>query len=421
MLSKSRFCFPLFVLFQITTHPVAAAPKAALEIFSYWTSGSEAAALNALLDLYKAQNPGVEIVNATVAGGNGSAALPVLQARLLGGNPPDTWQTHPGSELFNRYVAAGKCESVTELYVSEGWLKVVPAQLVDLMSQQGQTYCVLAGVHRANVLWYNKKVLEKEGITIGEKISFQELLAAADKLHTAGITALAVGDSGVWASTCLLENCLLASLHASGWNSLCGNQIHWDDPRVVAAVRSYKQLLEIENPDHAALSWDQAIAKVLEGKCAFSVMGDWAYGEFKKANQKDNEDFGWVNFPGTEGSFIMVGDGFTLATGAPHKSETLQWLKVLGSKEGQLAFNKIKGSIPVRTDINPKEFGAYHQWSMSSFAHDSIVPSVFEGEATSPAFQQALNDAVSAFSADRNVDRFVKTMISAAAENASSD
>jgi len=157
----------------MTAHPVAAAPKAALEIFSYWTSGSEAAALNALLDLYKAQNPGVEIVNATVAGGNGSAALPVLQARLLGGNPPDTWQTHPGSELFNRYVAAGKCEPVTELYASEGWLKVVPAQLVDLMSQNGQTYCVLAGVHRANVLWYNKRVLEKQGITIGEKITFK--------------------------------------------------------------------------------------------------------------------------------------------------------------------------------------------------------------------------------------------------------
>jgi glucose/mannose transport system substrate-binding protein len=418
---KSLFCFPLFVVFQMTAHPMDAAPKAALEIFSYWTSGSEAAALNALLDLYKAQNPGVEIVNATVAGGNGSAALPVLQARLLGGNPPDTWQTHPGSELFNRYVAAGKCEPVTQLYASEGWLKVVPAQLVDLMSQHGQTYCVLAGVHRANVLWYNKRVLEKQGITIGDKISFQELSAAADKLHAAGITALAVGDSGVWASTCLLENCLLANLQASGWNSLCSNQIRWDDPRVVAAVRSYKQLLEIENPDHAALSWDQAIAKVVEGKCAFSVMGDWAYGEFKKANLKDDEDFGWVNFPGTEGSFIMVGDGFTLATGAPHKSETLQWLKVLGSKEGQLAFNKIKGSIPVRTDVNPKEFGAYHQWSMNSFAYDSIVPSVFEGEATSPAFQQALNDAVSAFSADRNIDRFVKTMVGAAAESASSD
>ena len=58
---------------------------------------------------------------------------------------------------------------------------------------------------------------------------------------------------------------------------------------------------------------------------------------------------------------------------------------------------------------------------MNSFAHDSIVPSVFEGEATTPAFQQALNDAVSAFSSDKNGDRFVKTMVGAAAESASSD
>src|SRR5580704_16185726 len=182
MSSKSLVCFPLFLLFQMTAHPVAAAPQAALEIFSYWTSGSEAAALNALLDLYKAQNPGVEIVNATVAGGNGSAALPVLQARLLGGNPPDTWQTHPRSELFNRYVAGGKCKQVTQLYASEWWRKVVPAQLVNLMSQNGQTYSVLAGVHRADVLWYNKKVLEKQGITISDTLTFQEFLASANKL-----------------------------------------------------------------------------------------------------------------------------------------------------------------------------------------------------------------------------------------------
>jgi glucose/mannose transport system substrate-binding protein len=421
MLSKIRFCFPLFLLFQTTATPVDAAPKAALEIFSYWTSGSEAAALKALLDLCKEQNPGVEIVNATVAGGNGSAALPVLQARLLGGNPPDTWQTHPGSELFNRYVTAGKCEPVTQLYASEAWSKVVPAQLVHLMSRNGETYCVLAGVHRANVLWYNKKVLAKQGITIGDTLTFQEFLAAANKLLTAGITPLAVGDSGIWTSTCLLENCLLANLHASGWNDLCNNKIPWNDPRVLAAVRWYKQLLDFENPNHAALSWDQAIASVIEGKCAFSVMGDWAYGEFKKASQKDNEDFGWANFPETEGSFDMVGDGFTLATGAPHRNEALQWLKILGSKEGQLAFNKIKGSIPVRTDIDSKEFGPYHQWSMNSFAHDSIVPSVFEGEATTPAFQQALNDAVSTFSGDKNVDRLVKTMVAAAAESSSSD
>src|SRR2546421_2315003 len=92
-----------------------------LEVFSWWTSGGEAAALDALFKVYKEKNPGVEIINATVAGGGGSAARPVLQARLAGGNPPDTWQTHPGLELIDQYVAAGYCEPVTDIYTSEGW------------------------------------------------------------------------------------------------------------------------------------------------------------------------------------------------------------------------------------------------------------------------------------------------------------
>src|SRR6202171_2229283 len=81
-----------------------------LEVFSWWTSGGESAALDALFNVYKRQDQGVEIINATVAGGGGSAARPVLQTRLAGGNPPDTWQSHPGWELLGQVVEAGYCE-----------------------------------------------------------------------------------------------------------------------------------------------------------------------------------------------------------------------------------------------------------------------------------------------------------------------
>ena len=58
-----------------------------LEVFSWWTSGGEVAALNALFDHYKKLYPGVGVINATVAGGSGSAARPILQTRLAVGNP----------------------------------------------------------------------------------------------------------------------------------------------------------------------------------------------------------------------------------------------------------------------------------------------------------------------------------------------
>src|ERR1700739_5162671 len=76
-----------------------------LEVFSYWTSGSEASALDALFQVFKQRNPNVEVINAAIAGGSGTNAMPVLQARLAGGNPPHTWPSPPRAELFSRTLA----------------------------------------------------------------------------------------------------------------------------------------------------------------------------------------------------------------------------------------------------------------------------------------------------------------------------
>ena len=132
----------------------------------------------------KRRNPGVEIINATVAGGGGSAARPVLQARLAGGSPPDTWQTHPGWELLGQYVEANYCEPITELYKSEGWDKVVPKTLIDVVTKDQKSYAVLVGVHRGNVLWYNKKLLQKHGVNVGDKMTMEEFFRSGGEAQS---------------------------------------------------------------------------------------------------------------------------------------------------------------------------------------------------------------------------------------------
>jgi glucose/mannose transport system substrate-binding protein len=389
-----------------------------LEVFSWWTSGGEAAALDALFNVYKKREAGVEVINATVAGGAGSAARPVLQARLAGGNPPDTWQTHPGWELLGQYVEAGYCEPITDLYKSDGWDTAFPKELVvNLMTKDRKIYAVLAGIHRGNVLWYNTKLLEKNGIKVGNTMTFERFFAACDRLKAAGISALGVGDSGIWASAQLFENTLLGVVGPKGWTNLFSGTMQWDDPKVKEAIKLFAKMQDYVNPDHSALTWDQAIKALMEGKVAFSSMGDWADGEFLKANLKEKEDFGWVCHPGTDGSFIIVADGFTLAKGAPHREAALAWLKSIGSKEAQEAFNPLKGSIPARTDVDRSKFDAYHQWSMDSFTKDKPVASCVHGEAAPAAFQQALNDAVTAFLVDKNVDNFANALVQAARES----
>jgi glucose/mannose transport system substrate-binding protein len=406
------FCFA--ALAPLSTQ---AADNKKLEVFSWWTSGGESAALEALFAVYRRQYPAVEIVNATVAGGGGSAARPVLQTRLAGGNPPDTWQSHPGLELIGQYVDPGYCEPITDLYKSDGWDTAFPKELViNLMTKDRQIYAVLAGIHRGNVLWFNTKLLEKNGIQMSDQMTFDQFFAACDKLKEAGIAPIGVGDSGIWASAELFENTLLGVLGPKGWVDLFAGTIQWDDARVKGAMRLFAKMLNYVNADHSALTWDQAIQQLIEGKVAFSSMGDWADGEFVKARLKEKDDFGWVNHPGTSGAFIAIADGFTLAKGAPHKEAALAWLKSIGSKEAQEAFNPLKGSIPARTDVDRSKFDAYHQWSMDSFAKDKVVGSCVHGEAATAAFEQALNDAVTTFVVDKNVETFANALVQAAKE-----
>ncbi len=385
-----------------------------LEVFSWWTSGGEAAALDSLFQAFSAVNPDVEIINATVAGGGGSAARGVLQTRLAGGDPPDTWQIHPGFELLGQYVEPGFVAPVTDLYQEQGWLDVTPPALVDMMTKDGEVYQVTVGVHRGNGFWYNKKLLEENGVSVGETMSVDEFFDIAEKLDAAGVTPLCVGDSGIWTSAQLFENTMLGVMGPEKYAGLWDGSTAFDSAEVKEAMQVYGRMLDYQNDDHSALSWDQAIKKLQEGGCAFSSMGDWAYGEFVNAGLEDNVDFGWVSHPGTAGSFMIVADGFPLANGAPNELAARNWLRVLGSKEAQEAFNPLKGSICARTDCDRAKFGPYHNWSMDSFAADALVPTVVHGSAAPADFQQALNDGVTIFVVDRDVDAFASALVQAA-------
>jgi len=259
-------------------------------------------------------------------------------------------------------------------------------------------------------------VLDANGITVGDKLSSDEFLAAAAKLKAAGVTPLCVGDSGIWASTELFENTLAGGIGADAYKGLYTGATNWDSDGVKAALTTYGKYLDFENTDHATLSWDQAVAKVMDGSCAFSSMGDWSYGEFIKANKVFGTDFGWVAHPGSDGIFVAVDDGFGVPKGVKNAENAKTWLKALMTPEAQAEFNKLKGGIPVRSDVDKAQFDEYHQITITSFAADAIVPTTVHGAAAPAAFVQALNDAITSFNTDRNVDAFTATMVKAATD-----
>jgi len=391
--------------------PVAPAGK--VEVFSWWTGGGEAAGLEAMIGVFAESDPNIEFVNAAVAGGAGTNARAVLATRLQAGDPPDSWQGHAGQELIGTYVAGGQIEALNDLYEAEGWLDVMPETLIPLISQDGNIYSVPVNIHRANVLWYNPGVLSANGVEV--PTTMDEWLAAMETLQAAGVTPLALGEQ--WTKMHLFETVLLGTLGPDAYNGLWDGSTDWGSAEVKTALDNYATVLSYANTDSASLTWQDASQLVLNGDAAFNVMGDWAAGYFIELGKTANTDYGWAPVPGGVGVFQFLSDSFVLAVGAPDPEAAIAWLKVAGSREGQEAFNPVKGSICARTDCDVSLFGEYLQSAMSDWSTDTVVGSLTHGVVANDSWKTEIDTALGLFLADGDVDGFQSALVAACASS----
>ncbi|CAG0969310.1 Multiple sugar-binding periplasmic receptor ChvE [Anaerolineae bacterium] len=388
-----------------------AGPAGKVEVFSWWTGGGEAAGLEAMMGVFSAQYPNIEFINAAVAGGAGTNARAVLATRLQAGDPPDSWQGHAGQELIGTYVAGKQIEPLNDLYESEGWLKVMPETLIPLISNDGNIYSVPVNIHRANVLWYNPGLLKDNGVEV--PTTMDEWFAAMDKLQAAGVQPLALGEQ--WTKMHLLETVLLGTLGAEKYNGLWDGSTDWASPEVTTALENYKKVLTYANTDSASLSWQDAAQLVVNGDAAFNVMGDWAEGYFRELGKTPKADYGWAATPGSVGVFQFLSDSFVLAVGAPDPEGATAWLKIAGSKEGQEAFNPVKGSICARTDCDKTLFGEYLQSAMDDWSTNVVVGSLTHGVVANDSWKTEIDTALGLFIASQDVATFQSALVAACA------
>ncbi len=366
-----------------------------IEVFTWWTAAGEVEALDALVGVFQSRYPGIDFIDAAIAGSAGENARAALAARLQDYRPPDSWQAHAGQEIAP-YADAGLLEPINFLFEQYGWLAVLPPQLISLISQEGNIYSMPVGIHRANVLWYNPDLLAQNGIAL--PTTQAEFLAALETLKVAGMEApLALAEP--WTDTHLFETLLLAALGPKAYAGLWTGVTDWNSPDVMAAIEQFTAVLGYVNADANDLTWQQAAQRLSDGQAAFYVMGDWADGYYRSRGLTLSEDYDWTPVPGTSGVFQFLADSFVLPVGAAHRQAAIAWLTVAGSKVGQDAFNTLKGSIPARRDADRQRYGAYQQAAMSDWNTNALVGSLSHGVVATDAWRSEIEEALQQFRA----------------------
>lgn len=413
-----------------TSAPAASTGKSDVEIFSWWVGPGEADGLAAMIKIFAAKYPQYNLVNAAVAGGAGSNAKAVLATRLQAGDPPDSWQAHAGQETIANYVAANQVKPLDDFFKSTGFGDVLPKTLIPLISKDGHPYSVPVDIHRSNVMWYNPSVLKAAGVTMpdGGFKTWDDFFAACDTIKAAGKTCLSMGNEGFTAMH-LFENVVIGTIGADKWNGLWTTPptTDWAGADMKQAIANYAKALSYVNSDASTLSdWQPASKMVADGDAAFNIMGDWAYGYFANAAPnglalKPHTDFDWTPTPGTQGIFVFLSDSFVLPANNKNPDGTMAWLAVAASKEGQEAFNPLKGSICARTDCDASKFSEYSQDAMKDWTSNTVVGSLTHGVVAAPAWSTSIDTALKLFIASDLGDSAQATFLQGLAAACKSD
>ena len=410
----------LFLSISLALGLTAGAQAAEIEVLHYWTSGGEAKSVAELKKMLEAK--GHEWKDFAVAGGGGESAMTVLKTRVVSGNPPAAAQIKGPS--IQEWGDEGVLANLSSVAQAEGWDKLLPGVVADVMKYNGKYVAVPVNVHRVNWMWVNPEVFKKAGANV--PTTWKEFFVAADKIKAAGMTAVAHGGQP-WQDATMFESVVLGVGGAEFYNQAFVEL----DPKalnsstMIDALNTFHKIKNYTDPGSPGRDWNLATAMVINGEAGMQFMGDWAKGEFTAAGKVPGKDYICTAAPGTAGDFTFNIDSFVMFNLQDKEQQKGQndLASTVISAPFQEIFNLNKGSIPARLNMPMDKFDDCAKLSAKDFVKtakaNTLVPSMAHGMSTFASTQGAIYDTVTEFynsdsiTAEEAAEKLVKAVAAA--------
>jgi raffinose/stachyose/melibiose transport system substrate-binding protein len=174
-------------------------------------------------------------------------------------------------------------------------------------------------------LYYRKDLFEKAGIT-SVPTTYEELLAANDKLKAANIVPLSIGGKFGWNTMRLLDSLIEMTCGADVHNQLKQLQTTWSTECVTKAYVELRKWVDSGYLPQNFLGIDPGEAKipVYRGEAAMLYEGDWNVGTLI-ADGEDPAGYDFFPFPtGTERLSFFV-EMYLISKNSKHKDEAAKF------------------------------------------------------------------------------------------------
>ncbi|MEM8663678.1 MAG: ABC transporter substrate-binding protein, partial [Pseudomonadota bacterium] len=257
---------------MLSTTATGAFAEPKTNMLHQWDSGSDAAAIAKLGEMYEAAGGAWE---QTSIAGHTANTLAKLRADVVAGNAPPAVQLK-GPEIAE-WNQTGMTAALDDLAAEEGWDSVVAPELLEVMKPTGSWVAAPMNIHRVNWVYAGVEAMKKAGIE-GVPKTWAEFNEACEKAAAAGLVCIGHG-SADWSDATTFDSIVYGmdlDLYRKAFTEADTDAMRSDE--MIAAFEQYRKMVNWMDPGIPGRPWETALAMVTNAEAVFFLMGDWTLG-----------------------------------------------------------------------------------------------------------------------------------------------
>ncbi|WP_150308237.1 ABC transporter substrate-binding protein [Planctomonas psychrotolerans] len=299
---------------------------------------------------FEEANPDIDIV---LEERSTDAHKDALRTTLGTSGAPDIFFSWAGPGLGGEFIEAGASLDLAEYYEEYGWEERFSEAAMGTVTQYGG-YDGVPYTQRGEALFYNKELFAEAGIDAAPT-SYDELVAAAEKLTAAGITPIQFGGTVNWHVMRLLDSILETKCGEDGYQALVSGEASWADEECVTETFTEFQTWTSEylNPGFISINNDESSALFFGGEAAMALEGDW-FNQSVRDNGMDEASVGVFPFPTGTGRIYGFNENNYISANSEHPDEAAKFLDYITSEEAQEKLIDAFGSQSVNVNVKPE-------------------------------------------------------------------
>jgi raffinose/stachyose/melibiose transport system substrate-binding protein len=259
-----------------------------------------------------------------------------LQNLLNGRNAPDIYFEWTGNRLEQR-VKDGFAADISSKFASGPLAGLFDDATLNQYKVDDKIVMVPYSADVTNVLWYNKQLLADAGVQ--PPTTWEELLAACDKLNAAGLTPIASGNKDLWAAGNWLSHMASRVVGEDAYAATLGGTGKFGTPEWEKAFGYITELADHKCVNESVNSIDdnEGAQLFFQGKAAMHPIGSWLVSW--AIDEAPDLDFDYVNLPampdaaGNQDSVIGVATGFVINAKSAKIDKAAEFMALLNSDE----------------------------------------------------------------------------------------